>query len=89
MTNQEMPTVDWPMPGFPFFPEDAAFAPGQDPLARHLSRALLLDLALELDRRREGLKSLPDPTPGQQEAGRQLTAAVAALYAADRALRQS
>ena len=32
MTKQEMPTVDGPMPGYPFFPEETSFAPAPDRL---------------------------------------------------------
>ena len=62
--------------------------PREETLAEQLAGALLQDLTAELERRRQQLKTLPEPTPGQQEAGRQLSAAVAALYAADHALKR-
>ena len=86
-TNQEMPTIEWPRPGYPFFPEESIFAPAPEDLAPQLAQAFLQDFAEELDQRRAGLKAAADPTPGQQEAYRQLTAAVAALRAADWALK--
>ena len=82
--NQEMPTVEWPMPGYPFFPEDAVFAP-QENLGRILANTFLQDLAAELDRRRSLLKTNPDKR--DQAAYRHLTAAVAELRAADAALK--
>ena len=87
MTNQERPTIEGPRPGYPFFPEQAVFAPAPEDLAPPRAQAFLQDFAEELDHRRAGLKAAADPTPGQQEAYKQLTAAVAALRAADWALK--